>query len=180
MQSVEDFTDSAVAALIDGLDAALTAIESAYTGVAHKDVGLAPRPRTVDGEAGYGDYYPGGCGTIIRYPTIEVAVPDLNGGDFSVQEHESDAEPTLIVRAWLEHAKFPTLYRHCCRYGAAIYNVLANPDASGRGSGFGADVEIKRYTLRWRAVPQSDEDPRKEFQAATILTFYLDAPDVRP
>lgn len=182
MQSVEELTDAAIAALIVGLDTELTAIETMYAGNPIRDIGALPRPRTAATDSNpnpTGDYWAGGVGEVIRWPTVEVAVPDLIGDTFSIDQHESDVTPTIIVRAWLSNPRVNMLYRQCCRYGAAIFNVLATPDAAThRGSGFGPEVTIRRYMGRWRYNPETNT--RDEVQSAAIMIFYLDAPDVRP
>lgn len=181
MLSVEDLTDNAIAALIGGLDAELTAIEARYAG-GIADIGVLPRPATTPRSTNQnptGDYWAGGVTKVTRWPTIEVAVPDLQGDTFSIDQHESDATPTVVVRAWLQHARVNILYRQCCRYGAAMYNVLCAVDPTEhRGSGFGAEVEVRRYLARWRYNPEVDQ--HDEVQSAVVLIFYLDAPDVRP
>lgn len=180
VQSVEDLTDAGIATMIAGLDAELTEMEATYAGNPIRDIGALPRPRTEATEFNpTGDYWAGGVSEVIRYPTIEVAVPDLQGQDFSIDQHESDMTTTIVVRAWLQHARVNILYRQCCRYGAAIFNVLAEPDATEhRGSGFGPEVTIKRYLARWRYNPETNT--KDEVQSAAVLIFYLDAPDVRP
>lgn len=178
MQSVEDLVDFAIERMIEGLDGELAAIEALYAGSAH-DIGTMDRPRTTGGENGTGDYYPGGTDVIVRYPTIEVAAPDLSGDTFSIDQHESDQTPVVIIRAWLQDAKFQTLYRMVNRYGSAIHNLLCTPDdATARGCGFGPDVTIRRYTARWRFNPQTGE--RDQVTSAVLLAYWLDAPDVRP
>lgn len=182
MESVEELTDAAIAALIAGLDAELAAQEQMYAGDPIRDIGALPRPRTAATESNpnpTGDYWPGGVGEVIRWPTIEVAVPDLQGDTFSIDQHESDVTPTIIVRAWLSHPQVNVLYRQCCRYGAAMFNVLMEPDAAThRGSGFGPGVSVRRYLGRWRYNPEQNQ--RDEVQSAALLIFYLDAPDIRP
>lgn len=180
MQSVEDLTDAAIAAMSRGLDAELSAMEALYAGDPIRDIGNLPRPRTEATDINpTGDYWPGGVSEIIRYPTIEVAVPDLQGADFSIDQHESDITTTVVVRAWLQHVKVNVLYRQCCRYGAAIFNVLCEPDPDEhRGSGFGPEVSVRRYQARWRYNPETNT--KDEVQSAAVLIFYLDAPDVRP
>lgn len=183
MVSVEELTDRAIQALIAQLPAQLAAMETQYAADPIKDIGALPVPRSEnvpDLDNKTGDYWPGGVtGPITRWPTVEVAVPDLDGQDFSLDQHESDVTPTIIVRAWLSHVRADVLYRQCCRYGAAIYNVLVTPDATEhRGSGFGAEVTVRRYSARWRFNPE--QNTRDEIESAVVLIFYLDAPDVRP
>lgn len=182
VQSTEELTDNAIAALIAGLGAELDAMEALYAGNPIRDIGPLPRPRTAATSGNpnpTGDFWPGGVGEVIRWPTVEVAVPDLQGDTFSIDQHESDVTPTIIVRAWLQHPKVNVLYRQCCRYGAAVYNVLTRPDpVEHRGSGFGPNVVVRRYLARWRYNPETNQ--RDEVQSAAIVIFYLDAPDIRP
>lgn len=170
MDGPEDLVDTAVAALQGGIDAALAALEAKYAGGPH-ELPL-PRPRTED-------YYPGGVGQVLRYPTIEVAVPDLSGDTFSIDQHESDVTTVGVVRCWMQHPRFDVLYRTTNRYGSAIFNVLASPDAAtGRGCGWGAAVTVKRYRAAWRWNPQANE--LDQVTSAVLLVFDLDAPDIRP
>lgn len=171
MQSIEDFVDAGIATLIRDLPGALTAIETLYEG-GPQDIGTLPRPRPTD-------YFAGGGPEPIRYPMIEVAIPDLGGQDFSIDQHESDAVAVMMIRAWLQHPKYNTLYRICCRYGAAIHNVVCDPDPdTDRGCGFGPEVTIQRYQAAWRFNPSTNE--RDEVTSAVMLTYWLDAPDIRP
>jgi hypothetical protein len=181
VQSTEELTDAAVATLIARLDGELTKIEQRYAGT-FRDLGALPRPRTGPDETIpnlTGDFWPGGVTTITRMPVVEVAVPDLDGDNFSIGQHESDVTPTIVIRAWLEDVDVQRLYRLCSRYGSAIHNALMDPDAvTGTGSGFGPGISVQRYSMRWRYNPETDT--QDQIRSAVVLLYYLDAPDVRP
>jgi hypothetical protein len=179
--SAEDFIDQAVATLISRLDAQIAAQQAKYAGGPH-DIGPLARPRYA--EAPDGDFYPGGVAEVIRWPTIEVALPDARGENPSLEQHDYDVQTRAMVRAHVSDVKaqYGRLHRLALRWGAAIHDTLMPPDpVLLRGSGFGADVAVKTWRMAVRnANLETEEGAPPEVQTSILLVYDLDVPDIRP
>lgn len=96
------------------------------------------------------DYYAGGVGAVTRYPTVEVAAPDLTASGFDIAQTDGDVTLNLIVRAFDRHPVHDILYRKMSRLGAAIISVLMTPGAV-------SDCTIEALRAAWRFNPETEE-----------------------
>lgn len=172
--STEDLVDSAIDFLGGNLAAALDVI---YAARADKDAAAgrsieyeAPRPGLA--EVG-GDYYAGGVSTILRYPCVEVALPDLRMTNFDIAHFEADVTENLIVCLWEKSANMVTLYRKLTRLAAAAYDVLASEQAR---AALGADLQDVRAAWRWN--PEANE--RDEIESGALLVLGMASSRLAP
>lgn len=161
--SVEDFERLVVENLQLFLQTALDVTAARYLaqdqadGLADPDgaswVKLRAPERTRGAPSGYGDYYPGGIDTPTAWPSIEVAVPDMELTNFDIAQTDADAELRLIVQLWLKDGRFPVLNRMIKRYAATVLDVLRNPQV--------LPASIRTVRFAWRTNPENpDENDR--------------------
>lgn len=170
--STEELVDVAVETLSASLGPALAAVYAARAD-ADQAAGRTieyevPRPGLF--EIG-GDYYVPASATILRYPAIEVALPDLNIANFDIGQVEGDATENLIVLAWERSAQMPVLYRKLTRLLAAIYDVLIAPTSLGS-----AEVQTVRGAWRWN--PEAKE--ADQIVSGALLVLGLESTRTRP
>jgi hypothetical protein len=170
--SVEELPDAVVSTLGLQLQASLDAV---YAREHDRDVAAgrtityaAPAPGLV--EEG-GDYYVGGASTILRWPAIEVAVPDLNMQNFDIALTEGDFTENLVIVAWDSHVDRSILYRKLARLATAIWDVLLVPHSMGT-----AQVETVRAA--WRQNPETP--PGEELESGCLLVFGLSSTRMNP
>lgn len=166
MLSPEEFCDDVKAAFQANLQAALdaqTAKWAAADAAAGRQIELAV-PDDLD-------YYIGGVPTVIKYPTIEIAVPDLSFNALSIGNNDGDARPRLLVRALFQLAQDPEwLYRMGCRWFAAITSVVAQPGVLGP-----VDIDSERgLSGSWRFNPETNQ--ADEVQSGVLCTYNLLGP----
>lgn len=170
--STEDVVDAAITTLSTQLGPALDAIYAARADVdeaAGRSIDYsAPRPGL--SEVG-GDYYAGAASTIIRYPAVEVALPDLNLANFDLAKLNADATENLVVVLWEQATQMTVLYRKLTRLAAAAYQVLIPDNAIG-----GATAESVRGAWRWN--PEANQ--RDEITSGALLVFSLSSTLVAP
>lgn len=166
MLSPEEFCDNVEIAMQAGIQAALdaqTAKWAARDAAAGRTIDLqAPRPE---------DYYIGGVPTVLRYPTIEIAVPDFRFDNLSLGNYDGDAHPRLLIRALFQLARDPEwLYRMGCRWFAAVTAVVAVPGALGP-----VDIdESAGFSGSWRFNPETNT--QDEVQSGVLCTYNLLGP----
>jgi len=135
MIDTEPFLAEALASLRTKLPAALAAVDVAL-GLSGGDA--LPLPRDDGGAIGSAnvDYYLGVVAKPLRYPLVEVAVPDWSMTGFDIAQLEADAEFPLMAAATLRDASLSSdrLYRMLLRYTRALLNVLLVPQAFGQGA----------------------------------------------
>lgn len=166
MLSPEAFCDDVKAALLANLQAALdaqTARWAAADAAAGRTIEL-----TIPDEA---DFYVGGVPVVIKYPTIEIAVPDLGFSALSIQNTDGDARPRLLIRVLFQLAQDPEwLYRMGCRWFAAVTSVVATPGALGP-----VDIDTDRgLNGAWRFNPETNE--ADQVQSGVLCTYNLLGP----
>lgn len=175
--SAETVVDAAIDALSANLGPSLDAIYSmlaAADAAAGRTIDYsAPRPGSTDADPA-GDYYPGGASTFLRYPAVEVALPDLRMTGFDIAMQEGDATENLIVCIWEESARRDKLFRKLTRLAAATYDVLLAPSSLLLLAG----ATVTRVDARWRFNPQMNE--RDEITSAALLVFELGSLRTRP
>jgi hypothetical protein len=170
--STEEIVDAAITTLSASLPAAL---DARYAALAAADAAAgrsidysAPRPGLA--ETG-GDYHAGAVSTILRYPCVEVALPDLNMASFDLSLVEADVTENLVIVAWESSAEMSTLYRKLTRLAAAIYDVLLDPATLT-----GANVQTVRAAWRWN--PEASD--RDEIESGALLVLGLSSTRARP
>lgn len=164
--SAEDFERQVRDGLIPLLPASLQATAARYLDQDRED-GLADADGTSwvkldvpEQEA----YALGGVDVRVRWPTIEIAVPDMILEGFDVGQRDADAEVSLVIAVWLKDARFPVLERMAKRYVAAIFDCLTDPHLLAGG--------IQRARFAWRTNPETPEgDDRFEACALCVLTL---------
>lgn len=166
MLSPEEFCDNVKAAMQTHLQDALDA-QTARWATADADAGRTIELKVPDEE----DYYIGGVPTVIKYPTIEIAVPDLHVTALSLGNTEGDARPRLLIRALFQLADSPeSLYRMGCRWFAAVTTVVAQPGILGP-----VDIDIDRgLSGAWRFNPETEETD--QIQSGVLCTYNLNGP----
>lgn len=143
--SPEEFADAAAATLFAELPAALAA-QTARHAATDEALGI-----TVELAApAWEDYHPGGVQVVTAYPTVEVAVPDMLAGNFSIDGYDADVQFTLVVRVFDRDADHQTLYRKMNRLVAAVVGTLTR-----RGALSDAEVSGLRVALRFN--PETEE-----------------------
>jgi hypothetical protein len=170
--STEALVDAAVNLLSAFLPAAL---DDVYAANADRDQAVnrqidytAPRPGLA--ETG-GDYYADAASTILRYPAVEVSIPDLQMASFSLGQIEADVTENLVVVLWETGTRAGHLPRKLRRLAAAAYNVLLVEGAIA-----GAKVESVRAAWRWN--PEAGE--RDEVTSGALLVLSLASTRARP
>lgn len=170
--STEELVDAAVDLLGANLEAALADVyaanlardQAASRTIAYK----APRPGL--SELG-GDYYADAASTILRYPAVEVSIPDLQMANFSLGQIEADVTENLVLVLWEQGTRIGYLPRKLRRLAAAAYNVLLV-----QGAIDGATVETVRAAWRWN--PEAGE--RDEVTSGALLVLGLASTRSRP
>lgn len=159
----EAYLDSAAEALRVNLPAALAAIDPSLP-VPLDDGGAV-------GERGT-DYYVGTVKKPIRYPLIEVAVPDWTLDEFSLERLTANASFPLFVGATIRSADLSSdrLYRMQMRYTRAILSVLLDPDKWTVG---GAIASVQGA---YRQNPAEREDV-EEITGAIVVAFTIETTD---
>lgn len=154
MIHAEEFLDATIATLKANLPAALAAINAAHT-----DFQVAVPDD---------DSYSTGTLDILRYPWIEVAVPDFSISNFSMEQWDADFYPVVIVRGlYQEPLSADRLDRALKRYGQALLNVLLTPNA------FGAHEVVQSVRGGYRVNPETQE--RTEFTGGVVAAFTIES-----
>jgi hypothetical protein len=122
IQHLESLIDEAIASLRAGLNDHLETL-NAETGAAN--------PSGMTLEAIPGDDFLFGGFDIVRYPCVEVAAPDWSLLGWSLHQLSADLSAAVMARVWVMDATAELVYRRALRYGRAIVDVLAQPDAFG-------------------------------------------------
>lgn len=166
MLSPEEFCDNVKSAMQANLQAALDA-QTARWAASDTAAGRTIELKVPDEQ----DYYIGGVPTVIKYPTIEIAVPDLHVTAFSLGNADGDARPRLVIRALFQLAESPeSLYRMGCRWFAAVTTVVAEPGILGP-----VDIDVDRgLSGSWRFNPETDE--ADQIQSGVLCTYNLNGP----
>lgn len=162
--STEEVVDAVISTLQSQLPAALDAIYAARL-PADQAAGRSIDP--VPPQA----YFAGAVSTILVYPTVEVALPDLNMSNFDLALVEADVTENLVVLLWDRSAQMDVLYRKVTRLAAAAYDVLLQPNAID-----GATVKTVRAS--WRFNPEAQE--RDEIVSGALLVLGLESTRTRP
>lgn len=170
--STEEIVDAAIETLGAQLEPALTQIYADRAGAdlaAGREIEMrVPKPGLR--EAG-GSYYAGAASTIIDYPAIEVALPDLNMTNFDLGMVDADVTENLVVVAWEQAVDMQILYRRLTRLLAAVYDVLIPERAI-------ASAEVQTVRAAWRWNPETNE--RDEITSGALAVFGLASTRVRP
>lgn len=165
-RSLEDFVDFAINVLKANLPTALAAQVTKYAdadAAAGRVVDLvAPRDE---------DFYAGGTGTLIRYPAVEVSIPDLRVTRFALGMVDADTDFTLVVMASNSDPRQEILYRQMNRYGAAVSDVLTQPGALG-------SAIVDQFRGAWRFNPE--QNVADEVQSGVALIYGMKDAWLRP
>jgi hypothetical protein len=117
----------------------------------------------------------GGTPLVAQYPTVEVAVPDIDGTGLSLGQVGWDTAPEVMVQAWLDEQPdwkgAEGLYRAILRLGRAVFTPLIQPGAFYQGAA------VQRFSVRHRMNPQNRDAPR--LHAAVLLLFTLEDSESR-
>jgi hypothetical protein len=133
-------------------------------------------PKDAPGEPDDG-YVVGGW-TTLRYPTVEVAIPDWSMTNFSIAQQVSDLSPRLVVRTWAAEPqpKAGLLYRKLLRYGRATILSLTEPGAFGQDED--TRVIVDGMEGRYRFDPETDQ--REEIVGGALVVFSLGGVETLP
>lgn len=170
--SAEEFVDGVVSYLSTMLPAALDGVHATYAAAdvaAGRTVPYSP-PRP--GASPDGDYYPGGAAEILRYPSVEVALPDETGRNFDIAQIDADIAATLVLMVWDSHAQFPILYRRLLRLTAAVEDLVLS-----RGALPGSAI-VSSLRVAWRFNPEANV--RDEVVSGALLALTLGTTRVAP
>jgi hypothetical protein len=161
----EAYLNSAAEALRVNLPAALRAIDSEIS-IPLDDGGAVGARGT--------DYYVGVVKKPIRYPLIEVAVPDWKLDAFDLNRLTANASFPVFVGATMRSADLSTdrLYRMQMRYTAAILNVLLNPDK------WAVSGAITAVQGAYRQSPAERADA-EEITGSIVVAFAIETTDQR-
>lgn len=170
--SSEELVDAAISTLSARLEPALVdvyAAQAAVDAAAGRTVEMkVPRPGL--SESG-GDYYADAASTILRYPCVEVSVPDLRMENLDLAHVDADVTENLVVMIWEEGVVTPILARRLRRLLAAAYDVLLSPGAL-------SDAAVETVRAAWRFNPEANE--RDEIISGGLLVFGLASTRARP
>lgn len=120
----EYMIDSAIATLRAELPMRITAV-NAEAGASLQLL----TPSTTDG------FLFAGKDPIVSYPSVEVAIADVNLSNFDVSRYmNGDASTPLIVAGWVQDNEKEALMRRAYRYGRALGMVMLQDDAAGSGT----------------------------------------------
>lgn len=79
-------------------------------------------------------YWFAGRDPIVDYPAVEVAIADVDLGNFDFNHQDTDATTPVIVGAWMQDADYELLMRRCYRMGRALKRVMLQRDSCGDGT----------------------------------------------
>lgn len=148
--------DAALLALRANLGARIDAINAART-----DFVLASDVRFVTGVEN----------PILLTPTVEVAIPDVDLRDPSVEQERWEGEFNVVVRIWVEDLDPARLVRRNYRYASAVCDVLLQPEIMG-------PIAVTRVRLRNRVNPETSENEEHLGSMIVVLTGTTD--EIRP
>jgi hypothetical protein len=164
--NTEPFLVEALASLKAGLPGQLAAIDALYT-----DFDLVP-----DFVPDADNYWTGVVRKPLKYPIVEVAVPDWTMTGFDINQMAADCSFPMFVSATLrvvepaaQHSD--KLYRLCMRYVRAILNTLLVPGAFGQGA------VVNAVRGAYRQNPETRD--REEIIGAALVAFTLESQDQR-
>lgn len=172
MFGAETLLDQALASLRASLPARLDAISD--------DLGLVgedrlPKPADDGGPISSDgvDYYIGTVVTPLRYPLVEIAVPDGSLTAFSLERLTANADLSLIVISTLRDARMTSdaLYRSLLRYNRAVLGVLLDPGSFAEGGA------ISSVQFAYRTNPRERET--EQVIGGAALAFSLATTDSR-
>lgn len=166
MLSPEEFCDNVKEVLLTNLQGALDAQTAKW---AARDV-AAGRTITLEIPDPV-DFAIGGVPTVVKYPTIEIAVSDMAFTNLSLENYDGDSYPRLLIRALFQLPEDPEwLYRMGCRWFAAITTVVAQPGVLGP-----VDIDPHRgLSGAWRFNPELSQVD--QVQSGVLCTYNLAGP----
>lgn len=161
----EPWLDAAAEALRVYLPAELSAIDPELKAPLDEG-GAIGQPMT--------DYYAGVVRKVLRYPIIEVAVPDDSLTNFSLARLTGDYELNMIVMATIRDADLGVgrLYRMQIAYRRAMLGVLLDPEK------FLAGGAITAVRTAYRQSPEDREDAEM-FVGAIAVGLTIETTDSR-
>lgn len=109
---------------------------------------------------------------VLRWPYVEVAVPDATITNLSIGQYAGDFAMNVIVRCLVSDPVGPRLNRKIKFYGRALLETLLQPDAFGDGEVVGS------VRIAYRTNPETNE--REEFVGGVLLVFEIPSVVVRP
>lgn len=162
MIDTEPFLDAAIASLRTNLPGKLDALNATASFA-------VPKP---DDDS----YFLGVVSRPLKYPIVEVAVPDWTMTGFDVGTLTADAEFPMMVSATLRDAgeaalHSDRLYRSTLRYVRALLNTLLEPNA------FGLHATVTAVRGAYRMNPETRES--SEVIAAALVAFTIDTTQTR-
>lgn len=164
MIDTESFLDEAIASLRTQLPAAIDALN--LSGAYDPPV---PKPEPED-------YYVGPVRRPLRYPIVEIAVPNWTLTDLDLGQLTADADFTMMASVTLRDVgeaalHSDRLYRWQQRYVRALLNVLLEPNA------FGQHATVTGISGAYRQNPQTRES--EEVIGAAVVAFTVETTQTR-
>jgi hypothetical protein len=101
------------------------------------------------------DYFFGGDDLYVRFPKVEVAVPEGALGQFSLSRAEGEQGLAIAVSVWLEGetGEIPEMHERVLGYGRVATEVLIQPGA------FGPAVEVSEVRSLYPMIPAGTFNP---------------------
>lgn len=113
-----------------------------------------------------------------EFPSIEVAIPDAQAQNFSLQQQDADLDSSLVVACWAGRTAgedFPLLYRKVLGYARCVTEVLLAPDA------IYPRETVDRIRFAFAANPdQRDRSEMETFSLGGFLFFTTNGVAARP
>lgn len=174
MIHVEDLLNAALASLRETLPDRIAAMNAA-TATDGYDVVLGVPDDEPDDEPGSSRVsYSTGADPVLRYPWVEVAVPDSTHEEWSVGQVDGIMRAAIVVRMWVSEPRPPLARadRAVKRMAACVLETLVQPGA------FGGGAWVETIRAAYRVDPLVDEGTGPV--AAAILVFTVGVDAVRP
>ena len=120
----------------------------------------------------YEAYYFGGPPALTVWRPVD---RDRDAGHVAVQPVAPaalvDAQPRMMIRAFLQEVEFEKLTRMAYRYAECIMQTMIQPGA------FGGHEKVDRVTCSWGVNPETNE--REEFTGGCLVVFTIGSMAVR-
>ena len=169
MIDTEPFLAEALSSLRARLPARIDAINETSADV------VLEKPRDDGGPIGSPDldYYLGAVVKPLRYPLVEVAVPNWTMTGFDLGMLTASASFPMLVGLTARDASLSSdrLYRMMLRYTRAILNVLLEPNSFGQGA------VVTAVSGAYRQNPESNQS--EEVIGAVVVAFTLESSEQR-
>lgn len=117
-----------------------------------------------------------GGATILEYPSIEIAVPDFELHDMSVENVEMDMTANIVIRGWLELADLtPQAPEKIYRLAQRMAQVILALILPAGNNAFADQTIITRVRGSFRLNPETQQ--KEEYVSGFILICTLETVD---